>query len=143
VVLGGSGLTLRLDGCQGRFMTATVESFIQEYARRYSDHDPEAVTELCFTPSWRSAAARRFTSPILTRCAIISPRSWMHIGGGGAAIWSPVAIDTRRLGKNAAFTTVRWNALDTEGEVVRDTETTYHLLADSAGWHFLSYTNHF
>ena len=28
-------------------MTATVESFIQEYARRYSDHDPEAVTELC------------------------------------------------------------------------------------------------
>jgi hypothetical protein len=31
-------------------MTATVESFIQEHARRYSDHDPEAVTELCLHP---------------------------------------------------------------------------------------------
>ena len=63
--------------------------------------------------------------------------------GGGAAIWSPVAIDIRRLGEHAAFATVRWNALDTEGTVVRDTETTYHLLTDPDGWRFLSYTNHF
>ena len=32
--------------------SATVESFIQVYARRYSDHDPDAVTELCLYPSW-------------------------------------------------------------------------------------------
>ena len=41
---------------------------------------------------------------------------------------------------------VRWNALDVDGNVLRDTKTTYHLLAapDTAeGWRFLSYTNHF
>jgi hypothetical protein len=28
----------------------TVESLVQEYARRYSAHNPEAVTELCLYP---------------------------------------------------------------------------------------------
>jgi hypothetical protein len=55
----------------------------------------------------------------------------------------PVAIDTHQLGERAAFTTVRWYALDIDGNVARDTLTTYHLLAIPAGWRFLSYTNHF
>ena len=63
--------------------------------------------------------------------------------GAGAATWSPIAIEVHELGEHAAFATVRWNALNSEGEVLRDTETTYHLLADPAGWRFLSYTNHF
>jgi hypothetical protein len=61
--------------------------------------------------------------------------------GGGAATWSSVAIDIRRLVEHATFATVRWNALDTEGPVVRDTETTYHLLADPEGCRFLSLTS--
>ena len=46
-------------------------------------------------------------------------------------------------GEHAAFTTVRWNALDADGNVLRDTRTTYHLLATPDGWRLLSYTNHF
>jgi len=50
----------------------------------------------------------------------------------GYASFSPVTIDTRHLGEPAAFTTVRWHALDTAGNVARDTLTTYHLLATPA-----------
>ena len=39
--------------------------------------------------------------------------------------------------------TVHWNALDVDGQVVRDTWTSYQLLATPDGWRFLSYTNHF
>jgi hypothetical protein len=38
---------------------------------------------------------------------------------------------------------VRWHALDADGNVARDTLTTYHVLAIPAAWRFLSYTNHF
>jgi SnoaL-like protein len=124
-------------------MTATVESFIQEYARRYSDHDRDAVTELCLYLFLAIRGGEPIHLPdrdaVSDHFATIIDAS----RGGGAATWTPAAIDTRRLGEHAAFTTVRWNALDTKGAVVRDTETTYHLLANSDGWRFLSYTNHF
>jgi hypothetical protein len=66
--------------------------------------------------------------------------------GQGAAIWSPVEIESHPLGEHARFETVRWNALDSDGKVLRDTKTTYQLLAtpeEAEGWRFLSYTNHF
>jgi hypothetical protein len=124
-------------------MTATVESCIQEYARRYSEHDSEAVTELCHYPflAIRSGAPIYLPDRDAVRDHFATIMNTYR--GGGAATWSPVAIDTRRLGEYAAFATVRWNALGADGNVVRDTETTYHLLADPAGWRFLSYTNHF
>jgi hypothetical protein len=55
----------------------------------------------------------------------------------------PVEIVHRRLGEHSVFATVHWNALDEGGQVVRDTWTSYQLLATSNGWRFLSYTNHF
>jgi len=136
-------LTVCLDRCQCLFMTATVESFIQEYARRYSDHDPDAVTELCLYPflAIRGGVPIHLPDRVAVRDHFATIMDTYR--GGGAATWSPVAIDIRRLGEHAAFATVRWNALDTEGTVVRDTETTYHLLTDPDGWRFLSYTNHF
>jgi hypothetical protein len=63
--------------------------------------------------------------------------------GGGVATWKRIESDTRELGEHAVFTTVRWNALDSEGNLLRDTRTTYHLLATPDGWRLLSYTNHF
>jgi hypothetical protein len=63
--------------------------------------------------------------------------------GSGVATWKRVEIDTRELGERAAFTTVRWNALGSDGSVLRDTRTTYHLLTTTDGRRLLSYTNHF
>lgn len=46
-------------------------------------------------------------------------------------------------GLASAVAAVRWNARDSDGNVTRDTRTTYHALAGPQGWRFLSYTNHF
>ena len=63
--------------------------------------------------------------------------------GEGVAVWKRIERDVRELGDDAVFVTVRWSALDAEGEVLRDTRTTYHLLSTPDGWRFLSYTSHF
>ena len=58
--------------------------------------------------------------------------------------WTPVEIDTRELGEHSVFATVHWSAVDdANGRVLRDTWTSYQLLATRDGWRFVSYTNHF
>ena len=52
-------------------------------------------------------------------------------------------IDARQLGEYSVFPTVHWNVVEANGEVLRDTWTSYHLLDTPNGWRFLSYTNHF
>ena len=73
---------------------------------------------------------------------------WDHFASAIAAYrlaadaekWTPLEIDTRQLGEHSVFATVHWNALDADGQVVRDTWTSYQLLATPDGWRFLSYT---
>jgi hypothetical protein len=122
---------------------SAVDTLIHEYARRYSARDLWGVTELCVWPfvairegqaihlADREAVREHFTAMI---------DAYREAGYSGFA---PVDIDTRELGEHAAFTTVRWHALDADGTVVRDTLTTYHVLATADGWRLLSYTNHF
>ena len=121
----------------------TVDSVIREYARRYSEHDVDGVTDLCISPF----LAIRGGSPIHMpdRQAVRDHFAAMidAYRGGGAATWSPIAIDVNRLGDHSAFATVRWNAFDKNGQVLRDTKTTYHMLEEGDNWRFLSYTNHF
>jgi SnoaL-like domain len=124
-------------------MTAAVDSLIHEYARRYSARDLEGVTELCL---WPFLAIREGVPIHLADRAAVRDHFMAMIDAyrdAGYASFAPVAIDTRELGERAAFATVRWHALDSDGTVVRDTLTTYHLLATPAGWRLLSYTNHF
>ncbi len=124
-------------------MTAAVDSLIHEHTRRYTAHDADGVTELCLVPflAIREGVpihlADRAEARDHFRTIINAYRD------AGYASFSPVEIDTRQLGERAAFTTVRWHALSTDGNVVRDTHTTYHVLATSDGLRFLSYTNHF
>lgn len=61
----------------------------------------------------------------------------------GVETWTRLETDTRQLGEHSALVSVHWNALDGEGQVVRDTWTSYQLLATTEGWRLLSYTNHF
>src|SRR5512133_3838696 len=127
-------------------MSDTVESLIHEYARRYSAHDAEGVTAFCL---WPLVAIREGVAIHLADREAVRDHFAAMIGayaGQGVATWRPVEIDSFSLGEYAGFDTVRWNALDTDGKVLRDTRTTYHLLAapeTPEGWRFLSYTNHF
>jgi hypothetical protein len=61
----------------------------------------------------------------------------------GTVAWTPIEIDARPLGEHSVFATLHWNAVDADGQVVRDTWTSYQLLTTPDGWRFLSYTNHF
>jgi hypothetical protein len=124
-------------------MTAATDSLIHEYARRYSAREVDAVTELC---QWPFVAIREGEAIHLADRDAVRDHFTAMIDAyreAGYASFVAVAIDTRQLGARAVFATVRWHALDTDGEVARDTQTTYHLLATPDGWRILSYTNHF
>jgi hypothetical protein len=116
---------------------------MDEYIRRYSERDVDGVTELCLAPFLAIREGVPIHMP--DRDAVRDYFAAMidAYRGGGVAVWRRVESDTNELGPDAVFTTVRWNALDAQGEVLRDTRTTYHLLSTPAGWRFLSYTNHF
>ena len=124
-------------------MTTGVDSLIREYADRYSARDVEGVGELCLC---LFLAIREGVAIHLADRNAVRDHFKAMIDAyrdAGYANIAPVAIDTRELGDRAAFTTVRWHALDTGGNVARDTQTTYHLLAIADGWRLLSYKNHF
>jgi SnoaL-like domain len=126
-----------------RTVPTTVAPFMDEYIRRYSERDVEGVTELCLAPFLAIREGVPIHMP--DRDAVRNHFAAMidAYRGGGVATWKRVEIDVRELGEHAVFATVRWNALDAGGQVLRDTRTTYHLLATRDGWRFLSYTNHF
>ena len=129
--------------CQSPPVQMTVDDVLDEYIRRYSERDVEGVADFCIAPF----LAIREGVPIhmADRDAVRNHFAAMidAYRGGGVATWKRVGIETRELGEHAVFATVRWNALDSDGNVLRDTRTTYHLLATPDGWRFLSYTNHF
>ena len=116
---------------------------MDEYIRRYSARDVEGVTEFCHAPF---LAIREGVPIHMADREAVSDHFGAMIDayrGGGVATWRRIESDTRELGEDSVFTTVRWNALAGDGNVLRDTRTTYHLLATPDGWRLLSYTNHF
>jgi hypothetical protein len=125
-------------------VAASYLSTFEEYARRYSDRDVEGVTNLCV---WPFVAIRRGKAIHLADRAAVRDHFANSIIAyrvtTGAVAWTPVEIDARQLGEHSVFATLHWNAVDADGVVVRDTRTSYQLLATSDGWRFLSYTNHF
>ncbi|HZM72682.1 MAG TPA: hypothetical protein VFC71_04840 [Candidatus Polarisedimenticolia bacterium] len=124
-------------------MSESIDAFIHEYTRRYVAHDVDGVVDLCEVPF----LAVREGKPIH-----MADREAVHdhfalvidaYANAGYSSFAPVEIDTHELGERSAFTTVRWHAFDAEGNVARDSRTTYQLLSTESGWRFLSYTNHF
>lgn len=128
---------------QSRCVTTSIESLIELYAHRYSAHDASGVGELCEAPftAIREGVAIHLADRSAVREHFASMMSAYR--GQGATEWLPVEIEPHRIGDFASFTTVRWNARDENGAILRDTRTTYHLLRADDGWRFLSYTNHF
>ena len=124
-------------------MTASIESVLDEYIRRYSGRDVEGVTDLCLAPfvAIRHGEAMHMPDRSAVRdhfaAAMVAYRVTGVVG------WTRVELKERQLGKHSVFATVHWNAVDADDQVLRDTWTSYQLLATPDGWRFLSYTNHF
>src|SRR5262245_28712714 len=121
----GAGCTTRLRGILEAMQMLSVDAFMDEYIRRYSERDVEGATELCRAPF----VAIREGAPIdmADRDAVRDHFAAMidTYRGSGVATWRRIESDTRELGEHSVFTTVRWNALDANGNVLRDTRTTY------------------
>src|SRR4026207_2405320 len=111
---------------------------MDEYIRRYSERDVEGVSAVCPAPFLAIRKGQPIHMP--DRDAVRDHFAAMidAYRGGGVAVWKRVDNDVRALGDHAVFTTVRWTALDAEGQVLRDTRTAYHLLSTPDGWRFLS-----
>jgi hypothetical protein len=125
-------------------VTPSVVAIFDEYTRRYSERDVEGVTNLCLWPFLAIRAGEAIHLPDRNAVrdhfanAIIAYRVT-----SGVLTWTPIEIDARQLGEHSVFATLHWNAVDADGQVRRDTWTSYQLLATPDGWRFLSYTNHF
>ena len=129
--------------CQTAPMASPVDALIFEYTRRYVAGDADGVSELCETPFLAIREGRRIH---LSDPDAVREHFAQHISAyraAGYASFAPIALQVRHLGDRAAFVTVRWHALDGANHVVRDSFTTYHVIAGENGWRFLSYTNHF
>jgi hypothetical protein len=127
-------------------MADPVEEVIAEYTRRYIAGEADRVTELCLAPflAIRSGVAVHLGDRDALREHFVAVMDAYR--DAGFATFSPVETEIHRLGEHSCFVTIRWNAMDSGGAVVRDTKTTYHLLAlpgEPHAWRFLSYTNHF
>jgi hypothetical protein len=121
-----------------------LESFIDEYARRYIERDVEGVTDLC---QWPFLSVRRGEAIHLQNRDDVRDHFASAIGAyrfaAGVENWRRVELEIRQLGEHSVFVTAHWNALDADGNVARDTWTSYQLLATADGWRMISYTNHF
>ncbi len=125
-------------------MPAALDRFFADYIRLYGEGNVKGVVSLCHCPFL--AIRRGEAIHMADRGAI-----WTHFAAAIDAYrrvadvhkWVAHEMDTRQLGEHSVFATIHWNALDADGHVVRDTWTSYQLLASSDGWRMLSYTNHF
>ena len=123
-------------------MTDSIEGLISEYTRRYVAHDVDGVVELCSVPflAVREGHAIHLADRQATKAHFAEVID--RYSAAGYASFSPVEVMVNSLGAWAAMVTVRWHALGSDGAVLRDSLTTYHVLETDNGWRFLSYTNH-
>ncbi len=111
-------------------MVQAVESLFDTYARLYSDGDLQGVASLCLTPFCAIRRGELIYMPdrdsVLTHftAAIDANRR-----ATGAREWTRRELDIRQLGEYSVFATVHWNAVDRDGQLARDTRTSYQLLA--------------
>ena len=124
-------------------MSATVDSLLDEYQDRYTERDAEGVTNLCLWPflAVRDGEAIHLPDRNAVRDHFASMVQAYRFTG--VVSWRRVETEVRQLGEHSVFVTVNWNTVGPEGQVLRDSWTSYQMLATSNGWQFVSYTNHF
>lgn len=124
-------------------MTASIEPTLDEYIRRYSGRDVEGVTELCLAPFMAIRQGEVIHMPDRSAVRDHFAAAMVAYRVTGVVDWTRVELEVHQLGEHSVFASVHWNAIDADDRVIRDTWTSYQLLATSNGWRFLSYTNHF
>jgi ketosteroid isomerase-like protein len=119
-----------------------LDTFFAHYAERYMASDVDAVSAMYDAPM---LALREGRAIHLADKAAVREHLTEHMAAyarSGAARADIAALDVVALGKSSAFATVHWKVRDTSGGLLKDFQTTYHLLRVDGDWRILSYTNH-
>ena len=74
-------------------VTATVDSLLDEYQRRYTERDAEGVTNLCVWPFVAIRKGEAIHLLTVTLCAITSLRRFRPIASQGVVTWRRVETD--------------------------------------------------
>jgi ketosteroid isomerase-like protein len=119
-----------------------LDTFFARYAERYMASDIDAVSAVYEAPllALRDGQVIHLADRAAVRDHLAElMAAYAQSGAVRADIAELGVVD---LGRSSAFVTVRWHVGGTDGAILKDFRTTYHLLRTDGSWRILSYTNH-
>lgn len=118
------------------------DAFFARYAERYMASDVDAISGLCEAPflAVREGRAIHLSDRAAVREHFADVMAAYARSGAARADIRQLAVEP--LGKSAANATVQWHVRSSDGELLKDFRTSYHLLRTDSGWRLLAYTNH-
>jgi len=119
-----------------------LDPFFAHCAERYMASDVDAVSAMYEAPMLALREGRAIHLADRTEVREHLSEVMAAYARSGAARADVAGLDVRPLGKSSASATVHWHVTDAGGGLLKDFETTYHLLRVGGEWRILSYTNH-
>ena len=115
---------------------------VDAYGASYSAGDAAGIADLCEAPF--VAVRNGEVVHLSDRDAVVTHFQTLIDGyrTTGAATFGLGSLQVQTLGERSCMAMATWKVLGTDGQLLRDRATTYHLVFGDPGWHFLSYTNH-
>lgn len=123
-------------------MTSDLDHFFAHYSDRYMASDVDAVSAMYEAPM---LAVREGRAIHLSDTEAVREHLTEVMGGyarSGAARADIASLDVVQLGRSSAFATVQWQVRNADGALLKDFQTTYHMLRTDGAWRIISYTNH-
>ncbi len=118
------------------------DSFFTHYAERYMASDVDAISALYEAPLLAVREGRAIHLGDRTAVRRHLTEVMGAYSQSGAARADVAELHIMPLGKSSAAATVRWQVRAAGGDLLKDFETTYHLLLVDGRWRILGYTNH-
>lgn len=119
-----------------------MATFFAQYAERYMASDVDAISAVYEAPLLAVRESRAIHLPdrkaVREHLAELM-EAYEHAGAARADV---AELHVASLGASSATATVRWHVRDAAGTLLRDFQSTYHLLRADGAWRILSYTNH-
>jgi len=119
-----------------------LDPFFAHCAERYMASDVDAVSAMYEAPMLALRAGRAIHLADRTGVREHLSEVMAAYTRSGAARADVASLDVRPRGRSSALATAHWHVTDADGGLLKDFETTYHLLREGGEWRILSYTSH-
>lgn len=119
-----------------------LDAFFSYYAERYMASDVDAVSMMYDAPMLAVREGRPINLADRTELREHLAELMATYARSGAVRAEIAALDVVPMGKSSAFATVHWHVRDAGGNLLKDFQTTYHVLRSDGAWRIVSYTNH-